>query len=98
MDLDDILNRAEQHETVAAQNEGASLGGEGFLEQFANIQDLQTFYADQRPDALNSSFTTILINGTCLSGVSGWRRARTPISLLRRWREQSNPGRGRPGG
>ena len=41
MDLDDILNRAEQHETVAAQNEGASLGGEGFLEQFANISDVK---------------------------------------------------------
>lgn len=41
MDLDDILNRAEQHETVAAQNEGASLGGEGFLEQFANISDIK---------------------------------------------------------
>ncbi len=41
MDLDDILNRAEQHETVAEQNEGASLGGEGFLEQFANISDVK---------------------------------------------------------
>lgn len=26
-------------------------------EQFANIQDLQAFYTEQRPDALNSSFT-----------------------------------------
>ncbi|KAI0743539.1 transcription regulator [Daedaleopsis nitida] len=41
MDLDDILNRAEQHETVADQNEGASLGGEGFLEQFANVSDVK---------------------------------------------------------
>lgn len=41
MDLDDILNRAEHHETVAASNEGASLGGEGFLEQFANISDVK---------------------------------------------------------
>ncbi|KAI9062898.1 hypothetical protein FKP32DRAFT_760582 [Trametes sanguinea] len=41
MDLDDILNRAEHHETVAAQGEGASLGGEGFLEQFANISDVK---------------------------------------------------------
>ena len=41
MDLDDILNRAEQHETVAAQNEGASLGGEGFLEQFARVSDVK---------------------------------------------------------
>ncbi|KAH8107880.1 SNF2 family N-terminal domain-containing protein [Cristinia sonorae] len=41
MDLDDILNRAEQHETIANQGEGASLGGEGFLAQFANISDIK---------------------------------------------------------
>ncbi|KAJ3516147.1 hypothetical protein NLJ89_g1307 [Agrocybe chaxingu] len=32
-------------------------------EQFANIQDLQSFYADQRPDALNSSFAFISVAG-----------------------------------
>ncbi|KAI0958820.1 hypothetical protein AcV7_004526 [Taiwanofungus camphoratus] len=41
MDLDDILNRAEHHETVAATGEGASLGGEGFLAQFANVSDVK---------------------------------------------------------
>lgn len=41
MDLDDILNRAEQHETIANQGEGASLGGEGFLAQFANVSDIK---------------------------------------------------------
>ena len=40
MDLDDILNRAEQHETLA-NNEGTSLGGEGFLAQFANVSDVK---------------------------------------------------------
>jgi len=36
MDLDDILNRAEDHETVAATGDGGtSLGGEGFLAHFA---------------------------------------------------------------
>ncbi|THH26417.1 hypothetical protein EUX98_g7773 [Antrodiella citrinella] len=40
MDLDDILNRAEQHETIATQGE-ASLGGESFLAQFANISDIK---------------------------------------------------------
>ena len=39
MDLDDILNRAEAHETVASSNDGTSLGGEGFLSQFANGSD-----------------------------------------------------------
>jgi chromodomain-helicase-DNA-binding protein 1 len=43
MDLDDILNRAEDHETVAAGGEGggASLGGEGFLAQFAAVSDVK---------------------------------------------------------
>lgn len=42
---------------------GNSIGITGYLEQFANIQDLQEFYADQRPDALNSSFNFISVNG-----------------------------------
>jgi chromodomain-helicase-DNA-binding protein 1 len=42
MDLDDILNRAEDHETVAASGAGgASLGGEGFLAQFAAVSDVK---------------------------------------------------------
>lgn len=36
MDLDEILNRAEDHETMQGA-EGTSLGGEGFLAQFAAI-------------------------------------------------------------
>ncbi|KAI0638560.1 tripeptidyl peptidase A [Trametes polyzona] len=42
---------------------GNKIGITGYLEEFANIQDLQSFYADQRPEALGSSFTTVLING-----------------------------------
>ncbi|KZT26679.1 transcription regulator [Neolentinus lepideus HHB14362 ss-1] len=42
MDLDDILNRAEDHETIAAGSAGgASLGGEGFLAQFAAVSDVK---------------------------------------------------------
>lgn len=42
MDLDDILNRAEDHETMAAAGDGgASLGGEGFLAQFAAVSDIK---------------------------------------------------------
>lgn len=43
MDLDDILNRAEDHETMAQAGEagGASLGGEGFLAQFAAVSDVK---------------------------------------------------------
>ncbi|KAF9244978.1 P-loop containing nucleoside triphosphate hydrolase protein [Melanogaster broomeanus] len=42
MDLDDILNRAEDHETMAAGGDGgASLGGEVFLAQFAAVSDVK---------------------------------------------------------
>ncbi|KAH7929849.1 transcription regulator [Leucogyrophana mollusca] len=42
MDLDDILNRAEDHETMAAGGDGGtSLGGEGFLAQFAAVSDVK---------------------------------------------------------
>ncbi|KAI0062865.1 transcription regulator [Artomyces pyxidatus] len=42
MDLDDILNRAEDHETMAAGGDGgASLGGESFLATFAAVSDVK---------------------------------------------------------
>lgn len=42
MDLDEILNRAEDHETMTAGGDGgASLGGEGFLAQFAAVSDVK---------------------------------------------------------
>ncbi|TFY57604.1 hypothetical protein EVG20_g8476, partial [Dentipellis fragilis] len=42
MDLDDILNRAEDHETMAAGGDGGtSLGGEGFLATFAAVSDVK---------------------------------------------------------
>ncbi|KAF8894043.1 transcription regulator [Infundibulicybe gibba] len=42
MDLDDILNRAEDHETMAESGDGGtSLGGEGFLAQFAAVSDVK---------------------------------------------------------
>jgi chromodomain-helicase-DNA-binding protein 1 len=41
MDLDDILNRAEDHETVGGGDVGTSLGGEGFLAQFAAVSDVK---------------------------------------------------------
>jgi len=42
---------------------GNSIGITGYLEQFANMQDLQSFFADQRPDALGSSFKFVSVNG-----------------------------------
>ncbi|KAJ7091217.1 SNF2 family N-terminal domain-containing protein [Mycena epipterygia] len=42
MDLDEILNRAEDHETIAVNGDGGtSLGGEGFLAQFAGVTDIK---------------------------------------------------------
>lgn len=42
MDLDDILNRAEDHETITNGGENTtSLGGEAFLAQFANVSDVK---------------------------------------------------------
>lgn len=42
MDLDDILTKADAFDTeTAAQPGGTSLGGEGFLSQFAEIQDVK---------------------------------------------------------
>ncbi|PBK91474.1 transcription regulator [Armillaria gallica] len=41
MDLDDILNRAEDHETMDGGDGGTSLGGEGFLSQFAAVSDVK---------------------------------------------------------
>ena len=40
-----------------------SIAVTGYLEQYANKQDLQSFFLDQRPEAVNSTFETILVNG-----------------------------------
>jgi tripeptidyl-peptidase-1 len=39
------------------------IGITGYLGQFANMADLQSFYNAERPDAVNSSFQTVLVNG-----------------------------------
>ena len=41
-----------------------SIGITGYLEEFANYDDLQLFYADQLPEALNTTFDYISVNGT----------------------------------
>ncbi|KAI0737699.1 tripeptidyl peptidase A [Daedaleopsis nitida] len=48
---------------VPSAKNGNQIGITGYLEEFANIQDLQSFYADQLPAAANTSFKTFLING-----------------------------------
>ncbi|KAJ7591538.1 tripeptidyl peptidase A [Mycena floridula] len=42
---------------------GNSIGITGYLEQFANLADLQQFYAEQNPAALNSSFKFVSVKG-----------------------------------
>ncbi|KAF8204664.1 subtilisin-like protein [Pholiota molesta] len=41
---------------VPSNTSNNSIGITGYLEQFANLEDLQSFFADQVPAALNSSF------------------------------------------
>jgi chromodomain-helicase-DNA-binding protein 1 len=40
LDLDEILKRAEDHETIGGEG-GSSLGGEGFLQQLATVSDVK---------------------------------------------------------
>ena len=47
----------------ASANVGNQIGVTGYLDQFANIADLQLFYADQLPQALNTSFKFVSVNG-----------------------------------
>lgn len=54
------LYNAESYKPAAADKN--SIGITGYLGQFANVGDLQAFYASERPDAVNSTFKTVLIN------------------------------------
>jgi tripeptidyl-peptidase I len=49
---------------VPSATNGNQIGVTGYLRQVANFQDLQDFYADQLPEAVNSNFTYISVNGT----------------------------------
>ncbi|KAH8830289.1 subtilisin-like protein [Flagelloscypha sp. PMI_526] len=40
-----------------------SIGITGYLEQYANIADLEQFYAEQRPEAVGTSFKYFSVNG-----------------------------------
>ena len=53
-------------------NTGNEIAATGYLDQFANLEDLQLFFQDQVPVAVNSSFALISING-------GFRAALLPI-------------------
>lgn len=48
---------------VPAATSVNKLGIVGYLDEFANRADLQTFFSQFRPDASGSSYTTVLVNG-----------------------------------
>lgn len=58
------LYNAVNYTVKAAKNNSVALTG--YLEQFANIQDLQSFYAAQVPEAVGTNFTVISVKGTRL--------------------------------
>ena len=49
---------------------GNKIGVTGFLDQYANKDDLRMFFGQQLPDALNSTFEEVSINGINLSSVA----------------------------
>jgi tripeptidyl-peptidase-1 len=59
-------------------SKGNSIGITGYLEEFANLQDLQSFYSDQRPDALGTSFKYFSVNGLSITWVY-LRLATSPV-------------------
>ena len=69
-----------------------SIGVTGFLEQYANIEDLNTFYADQVPQAVGTSFEFISVNGErprpCVEpwAIEFW------LKVARTARTRANPG------
>ncbi|KII89301.1 hypothetical protein PLICRDRAFT_109130 [Plicaturopsis crispa FD-325 SS-3] len=56
------LYRTEGYVPQAA-DKGNKLGVTGYLEQFVNFADLQTFYSEFRPDAVGSNITVFSVNG-----------------------------------
>ena len=52
----------------AAQSKNA-IGITGYGGQFANMQDLQSFYEFEVPNAVNSTFQVVEVNGACIRDV-----------------------------
>ena len=51
---------------VPLANTGNQIAATGYLDQFANIDDFQLFFADQVPQAVDPSFTLVTVNGELL--------------------------------
>lgn len=52
------------------QSDGNQVAATGYLDQFANIADLQSFFKDQVPDAVGSTFKVVSINGNSIYRLS----------------------------
>lgn len=68
------------------------IGITGYLEQFANFADLQSFYEDQVPAAVNTSFDVVLINGLYFttsspSSLIDWLIGRKVVKMTRMYLE-----------
>lgn len=61
--LQQLYNMGEYTPQVPEKN---GIGITGYLEQYANLEDLRLFYEDQRPDALNGTFEVVSIAGASL--------------------------------
>lgn len=62
-----------------------SIAISSYLEEFVNKEDLQAFYIDQRPDAVNSSFNLISVKGEKILFLSP-----DNIEIKPRWPKQSD--------
>lgn len=51
----------------ASATNGNQIAITGYLEQYANREDLQSFYALQRPEALGTTFKFVSVNGEARS-------------------------------
>lgn len=69
--LKQLYNIADYVPQATRQN---AIAVTGYLEEFANFADLRQFYADQVPDAANSSFNVVLVNGVPIPFVSLLRK------------------------
>lgn len=58
--LKQLYNTVGYHPSSAAIN---NIGITGYLEEFANVKDLQLFYADQLPAAVGSKFKFVSVKG-----------------------------------
>ncbi|TFK64203.1 tripeptidyl peptidase A [Pluteus cervinus] len=58
--LNQLYNAVGYKQSSTSKN---SIGVTGYVGEYANLADLQQFYAEQRPDARGSSFRFISVNG-----------------------------------